>query len=324
MNEMISVIVPVYNVEKYLDRCVISIVNQSYKNLEIILVDDGSTDKSGYICDLWANKDNRIHVIHKSNGGLSDARNKGLDIARGYYISFVDSDDWIDIDMLESLFNSLVANKASVSATGVKRVYENNRSRVSILCASKVLYGDSIIKAYLEQNQFSTAVWDKLFKKELFNNRRFYVGRLYEDAPVLYDILKNINVMSVVGKAQYNYFQRSDSICGGLFTLKKMDHYYFSKEIFEDVTKSYPSFHSEAKLFFGCKLLEIYYTLLESKNYASFVSLSKNLSKEVNKYINYVFWGDTVPRIIKIKALFFLIKMPKVFLFIRNIFNTKG
>ena len=123
MDKLVSIVVPVYNVDKYLDKCVNSIINQKYKNLEIILVDDGSTDESGKKCDLWAEKDNRIRVIHKENGGLSDARNVGIDNSKGYYISFIDSDDFIENDMIEVLLKEIKENNCDISICGYYKTY---------------------------------------------------------------------------------------------------------------------------------------------------------------------------------------------------------
>ena len=126
---MISVIVPIYNVEKYVNKCVGSIVNQTYTNLEIILVDDGSPDRCPEICDEWAKKDSRIKVIHKKNGGLSDARNAGMKIASGDYIAFVDSDDWIAPEMYERLLMAIKNDNSDIAACAVKMVWEDGSSR---------------------------------------------------------------------------------------------------------------------------------------------------------------------------------------------------
>ena len=126
MSKKISIIVPIYNVEQYLDKCVESLVNQTYKNLEIILVDDGTKDKSGEMADLWSIKDDRIKVIHKKNGGLSDARNAGIKIATGEYITFMDSDDYINYRMYEILMNNLEKYNADISVCAVKKVYKED------------------------------------------------------------------------------------------------------------------------------------------------------------------------------------------------------
>ena len=127
MNSLISVIVPIYNVEKYLDRCVESIINQTYKNLEIILVDDGSPDNCTQMCDDYAKKDSRIRVVHKENGGLSDARNAGMEVATGEYVSFIDSDDYISLDFYETLFQTMIDNDSDIVECSVVKFYENGK-----------------------------------------------------------------------------------------------------------------------------------------------------------------------------------------------------
>lgn len=126
MDKLISVIVPIYNVEKYLTKCIESIINQTYENLEIILVDDGSPDNCPIICDEYAKRDSRVKVIHKKNGGLSDARNAGLDIATGEYIMFIDSDDFVEIDMMESMMNNMIDNNVDLVVCNIKYIYDNS------------------------------------------------------------------------------------------------------------------------------------------------------------------------------------------------------
>ncbi|MEI7668283.1 MAG: glycosyltransferase family A protein, partial [Erysipelotrichaceae bacterium] len=165
--ELISVIVPVYNVEKYIDRCVSSILNQTYKNLDIILVDDGSQDKSGQICDEYALKDNRIKVLHKSNGGLSDARNKGIELSKGEYISFVDSDDTISNNFIDKLYNLCVNYSSDISMCYFKQFTSEisfnreHESRIDIFTNIQML--ENLINEKYVQ---STVAWNKLYKAE--------------------------------------------------------------------------------------------------------------------------------------------------------------
>lgn len=304
--KLISVIVPVYKVEKYLDRCVNSIVNQSYSDLEIILVDDGSPDNCGNLCDEWAMKDNRIKVIHKRNGGLSDARNAGIKAATGQYIGFVDSDDWIQIDMYKDLLEAIERDNTELAVTGIVRIYENNYTHKQCVSDHEyIIENDEIIRQYLEQKTFSTAAWDKLYLSSLFENRRFPVGKQYEDAPVIFDILCSINKLSIVGKPQYYYFQRADSICGQDFSISKMDHYYFSKDIRDTVIEKYPQMSYEANVFWVSKLCEIIYTLAESNNRQLFASELMILTKELRKglmSVNVI--ASRLPLVMKFKTIF--------------------
>ena len=166
--DLISVIVPVYNVEKYLDKCIQSIVDQTYTNLEIILVDDGSPDNSGAICDEWAEKDNRIKVIHKANGGLSDARNAGLDIATGEYIAFVDSDDYIELDFYDKLYNVIKATNCDISICNLRKVYENNNVSVNNCDTFEITeYSTTEAMSALIDDKIRQVVWNKLYKADI-------------------------------------------------------------------------------------------------------------------------------------------------------------
>lgn len=208
---MISVIVPVYNVEKYLERCVKSIVAQTYKDLEILLIDDGSTDKSGEMCDDFQQTDSRIKAFHKQNGGLSDARNYGIEHSAGEFISFVDSDDYIDEKMLETLHRLITENDADLAVcsamdvfegkevTQVKEIKEFNLNKVESY--KYMLRGDGIPSAC-----------NKLYKRQTVGNVRFPVGKLYEDGFFTPQILKKVEKTAVTSKPMYYYFRRADSI----------------------------------------------------------------------------------------------------------------
>lgn len=214
-NELISIIVPVYNVEKYLEKCLDSITNQTYKNLEIIVVDDGSTDKSGIICDKYAQKDNRIKVIHKINGGLSDARNAGLDICTGDYIGFVDSDDYIESDMYEYLLENLRESKSDVSMCSYCIVDDNDNKNFCFSHHKNIVFNNKIeiLNNQLE-NAFKAniAVWNKLFVSNIFNNLRFSVGKCSEDSFLLLNWVERCERAIVGEKIKYYYRHRADSL----------------------------------------------------------------------------------------------------------------
>ena len=316
---MISVIVPIYNVEAYLDRCVESIVGQSYQNMEIILVDDGSPDHCGEMCDRWAQKDSRIRVIHKKNGGLSDARNAGLEIAKGEYIGFIDSDDWIAPDMYQDLVTAIEREGAELAVTGINRVYDNGYGRAQFTSERPyVITGDQIVQAYLLQGTFSTAACDKLYRKSLFDRRRFPVGKQFEDAPVIFDILCDIRKLAVIGKAQYNYFQRADSITGKAFSVRKMDHYAFSKEIRDRVCREYPQYRKDADIFWGCKLAEILYTLYESDNRKDFAKEQRQLYAALKPVWRAVAGSKSVPGIMRIKTVLARLHMEPVMIWAKK------
>ena len=215
LEPVISVIVSIYNVQAYVEKSVQSIVNQTYKNLEIILVDDGSTDNSGKLCDAFAKNDARIKVIHKVNGGLSSARNEGIKVATGEYIAFVDGDDWIDEDMYEGMLSAIVKHDADIAICNYKEI-----SKKGIRDTSSddivVFEGRETLKVFIEEDvnyQIQNAAWNKLYKRSLMGQLRFPEGKLFEDIVYTTKLLAGSKRAVYVNKAYYNYiFDRSDSI----------------------------------------------------------------------------------------------------------------
>ncbi|MDY5030028.1 glycosyltransferase [Hallerella succinigenes] len=210
---LISIIVPIYRVEAYLSRCIDSILNQSYRNLEIILVDDGSPDSCPKICNEYAEKDARIRVVHKKNGGLSDARNAGIDIANGKYISFIDSDDYIHPEMISTLFDLLKSNDADISVCNftpfTERVSPLNKAPTIDTLSGK----DAAKRLYQSQYATQTVVaWDKLYKRSLFDHLRFKVGKFNEDEFFSYRALYLANKVVFTSQELYFYFIRTTGI----------------------------------------------------------------------------------------------------------------
>ena len=213
MNSLISVIVPVYNVSEYLEKCFYSLKNQSYKNIEIILVDDGSKDDSGLICDKLLKIDDRVKVIHKKNGGLSSARNFGMELATGDYILFVDSDDWIEYDMIEILYNLIEEYDADISVGGVLKVWDNGKKEIMMNFPNrKVLNCKEALKSLLWQDNLNVAVWNKLYKKEIIKNILFAEGKINEDVDWSWKAIANSNKIVICNELLYNYRQRNGSI----------------------------------------------------------------------------------------------------------------
>ena len=227
----ISVVVPVYNVENYLERCILSIINQTYQNLEIILVDDGSTDNSGAICDELALKDPRIKVIHKENGGLSDARNAGIEAASGEYIGFVDSDDYIAHDMYEKLLDALQSTGSSISLCSYVYVDEDtnttdeNHFPRSPIVTEVLSSKDALEKicSYRTGYSFYVTAWNKLYDKNLFNTLRFPKGRLHEDELTVHYLFDNATQVACISDVLYYYVQRKGSIMNTKVTVKSLD-----------------------------------------------------------------------------------------------------
>ena len=212
---MISVIVPVYKVEPYLDRCVQSILNQTYKDFELLLVDDGSPDRCGRMCDEWAQRDARVQVIHKPNGGLSDARNAGIERAKGEYLCFVDSDDRIAEDMLEHLYQLLTDTNADMACGNFVRIAETGKQTHEIKHIREGVFSrDEFWKIFFTDwnRTYYTVIWNKIYKRQLFERLRFPVGKIHEDNYILYDLIDACRTIAFSDKIVYYYLQKSDGI----------------------------------------------------------------------------------------------------------------
>ena len=210
---LVSVIVPVYKVQQYLVKCVKSITEQTYKNLEIILVDDGSPDDCPKMCDDFAKKDKRIKVIHKQNGGLSDARNAGTDIATGDFVMYVDSDDYLELNTIEVLYNNLVETDSDVSFSEYAFVYEDDEGKKITENKLMTYSKKELVHCFSKPGAvYFTVAWCKLFKREIVGDIRFPVGKLHEDEFTTYKILFNANKVVRTNSTLYRYLQRSGSI----------------------------------------------------------------------------------------------------------------
>lgn len=221
--KIISVIVPVYNIERYVGQCIESIINQTYKNLDIILVDDGSTDRSGALCDLYAKKDARIRVIHKANGGLVSARKAGIKIAKGYYVGNVDGDDYLHDNFFKSLYDSIEYNKADLVVAGFSRVLFDSVQKLYSNIGDGVYTGENlnglksrfISDGEFYRNGITTYLWNKLFIREKLLNYQLEIDdsiSIGEDAAVVYPYIADCNKIVVINNTDYHYRQREDSM----------------------------------------------------------------------------------------------------------------
>lgn len=213
MKDLISIIVPVYNVEEYLGQCIESVLNQSYQNLEIILIDDGSTDNSGLICDEYKKRDQRIQVIHKKNGGQSSARNVGLNIAKGCYVGFVDSDDWIEQNMYEILHKNICLYDADIATCSY--ILEYKEINMSVAAFKKPIVKlfekkdeKMLLKSFLNHKLYFSGPWDKLYRKNIFNNIRFPENQFYEDNYIALEVMLKAERI-VVGDGQYYHYRQN-------------------------------------------------------------------------------------------------------------------
>ena len=228
MKDLVSIIVPVYNLENYIERCVESLINQTYTNIEIILVVDGSRDRSDEICDGFAEKDSRIKVIHKENGGLSSARNCGIDNAGGEYIMFVDGDDFISETMVEKLKNALSENDADMSVCSFKNIYEDGTAVKEMdddnPITDSVMSAEDVYRALLKKgNWYYIVTWNKLYKKEIWDGVRYPVGKIHEDEFVIGDIVSKTNRIVTISDKLYMYIQRKGSITNKEYSVKRLD-----------------------------------------------------------------------------------------------------
>lgn len=249
MMDLISVIVPVYKVEAYLDQCVQSIVDQTYTNLEIILVDDGSPDNCPAMCDAWAQKDSRVKVIHKENGGLSDARNAGLAIATGDYIGFVDSDDWLAIDFYKTLYQTMVACRADLTASGIIWAYEDRLEADRNTYTKRAYSAQEAMHTLIHGRGFYAVAWNKLYKAELLRNIIYPVGKLHEDEFVTHRLVGQAKRLVLCPEVAYYYRQRSMSIMSS-WTSRHLDALDAHEQRVAYLQAHFPELYLEDKVTF--------------------------------------------------------------------------
>lgn len=273
----ISVIVPVYNVEKYLNKCVESIVNQTYKNLEIILIDDGSPDNCPKICDEWAEKDDRIKVIHKENGGVSSARNAGLDLSSGDFIGFVDADDYVNENTYSFLIDDLIKHQSDVSMCSINFLDKNGNiyksdDELNLANFIEDNCNNIVNEMYKTCNCHWVALWNKLYSKEIFKTLRFPEGRLFEDWTIVPMIYYKCKRLSYISDKLYNYLARREGSAVHTYTLKRYydcacadyDHYLFFSQ------KNFHKFDSDISMYIVSdfkKCIKSYKPSKENKNY---------------------------------------------------------
>lgn len=289
-NVLISIVVPVYNVENYLVECVESLVNQTYTNIEIILVNDGSTDDSGTICSELAKKDSRIRVFNKENGGLSDARNFGIDKALGEYLTFVDSDDIISPFFIESMYKAIKIKNTKLAICKIKRFKKsieiNGKHNANIEFFSE--FSEEVLKKILyqiDQDLYSIAACAKLYSKTIFDHLRFPIGKINEDMLIIVDVMKLCKEISIVEEYMYYYRLNLTSITMQSFSSRRMDAIYASKKIVNDIKDNYPFLKNAAEtLLFSrsCEMLCIAKYSLQQTN--QFVSEKKELINLIKKY----------------------------------------
>lgn len=310
-NDLISIIIPVYKVEEYLEKCIESVLKQTYTNLQIILVDDGSPDNCGKICDEYAKKDPRIEVIHKVNGGLSDARNVGIAKAKGKYIGFVDSDDYIKEDMYEILINLIKEYDADVSICNLydvidgKEYIRNNENGIQE-------YGRlEILKEVLLDKNIQSYAWNKLYKKELFDEIKYPIGKKYEDIGTTFYVFEKCNKIVVTSKPEYYYLKRSDSLVNNVTESTVLDYtdiiiqrYLYTQKNIEELRK-YNNYYLAKTLITAHNDIELLGSISEKmqEKYKELYNLVYNIMKNNRKDIEELFNDEqkkTIENLIKI------------------------
>lgn len=315
--EKISIIVPVYNTENYLVECVESILNQSYENIELILINDGSADSSGKICDDYSKIDCRVKVMHKTNGGQSSARNCGLDLATGSYIGFVDSDDWIKIDMYEKLMTKAIETNSEVVACNISLMTRKGKFR-NYSNSDKDYRFDKVsaMKEIFRNEHITFSPCNKLYKKELFNNLRFDKDIILEDKDISYKLIDKCDRVYYINEPLYCYRYNTESTLRGEFTLRRLDEYLVQKRMYEYYYKNYPLFSNlvymnvfdVGLMLFSIIKAEKKYNLMQ---YSYLIDFKKDVLKKIlrEKDISYKN---------KVKIYFYL-KIPKLLILILEI-----
>ena len=249
---LISIIIPVYNMERYLHKCIDSILCQTYRNLEILLIDDGSTDDSPRICDLYKDKDSRVVVLHKENGGQASARNLGLKKAQGAYIGFVDSDDWIHPEMYQTMLAGALESEADIVLCGRSIVDEQGESLGTLFTYDRPfeIPQAEAVRRFLLYDGMDTASWDKLFKKEILEGLEYPLGYVCEDLPFIYYAVSRAKKLYHVGRPLYYYLCRNNSTSHAVFSDKTYGLVLYSDLIRNEVRTTYRELTKEADYFY--------------------------------------------------------------------------
>lgn len=313
----VTVVVPVYNVEKYLIRCIESLINQTLKEIEIILVNDGSKDKSGKICEKYALKYKNIKVIHQLNKGLSGARNTGIKIAQGEYVGFVDSDDYVEKDMFELLYTQAKRNECEISCCGTKIIYENGVEKIiTKQSGEKIFSTKEALDNYFFSDSIDVISGNKIYKKELFNKILFPEGKIYEDMATIYKYIKNSNKIYFNSLAKYNYCKRENSISNNNFNEKTLDLIKYCDEICDYIEKRYPNLENYKVGQIQWHIVVANKMIIANKIDKNFISKVK---EKIKKNINLVLKSEHLSIKRKIQIILFLVDFNLYVLIYKNI-----
>lgn len=307
MNELISIVVPVFNVEKYLEECLDSICKQTYSNIQIILVNDGSTDSSPEICEKYSELDKRISVLHKKNGGLSDARNYGIKFAKGQYLIFVDSDDIISRDMVSYLYQLIKSSNSEVGICDPVHWFPDKEIKFGEETMRKVFSSEDAIVEMLYQKSFLVSAWGKIYKKDLFNQIGFPFGMLFEDSAIMYrlfDSTRNI----VYGNAKlYGYRHRENSITTKEFSKRDYDIITICNEISQYFSNRSEELKKASTSYQTAGALRVYMNAPRNGDYEEEIKYCKNI---IDKNLNKVLEDKSIRKKMKIGLLIYKFAKP--------------
>ena len=319
MEPIISIIVPIYNVGKYLPRCIDSILNQTFKNFELIIVNDGSTDNSGVVCDDYTKKDTRIKIIHKSNGGVSSARNAGLYLAKGKYIGFVDPDDYIDKNMYEKLYRLCIDNNSDIAICRFNREIngniQNKEGTEEIIKLNNVEAMNELFKG----NLYRFSLCNKLFSNKCFNDVLFPEGRIHEDLSTTYRLFANSKSSIYINYCGYIYVKRENSILTSIFNEKRLQAFIGWDEIIEFMDKNYKELNNQVIATFTYWCMDnISYILKQVNDFDKKKKYLSRIKEYTTKYYIYIKENSILSRRYKLKIRILNLNY-KLFIYSRKI-----
>ncbi len=289
---LISIIIPVYNVKDYLERCIESVTNQTYSDLEVIIIDDGSDDGSSGICDAWEQRDRRVKVYHRENDGAYSARNMGLEKVRGEFVGFVDSDDYINEDMYAELLQALKEDvDVACCGTAVMRMTDTggleNTEMYDMPSGKIVLSNQKAVRELLLKRYLSFSTCDKLFRRNLLDETRFSEKRKCSDLLFTYEAIKKSRKVVNIGKIGYFYCYREDSLSRRHFSMDRMNYVLFARDILKDVELCYPQEMKPAEALFFRNVTTIIHEIDQSKSAKQYAAIRKRLKKILKRqYVN--------------------------------------
>lgn len=294
MEKLISVVLPIYNVEDYLEKCMDSVLNQTYSNIEIILVDDGSPDSCPKMCDEYVKKDKRVKVVHKENGGLSDARNAGIKASNGEYITFIDSDDYVDKDYIEFLYNTIKKENADIAIGAHRVLYDSGKIIEKATHENSILKPKKVLERILYDDGIDLSAWGKLYKISLFEDIKFPKGRLFEDSATTYMLVDKSKKIAINSESKYNYIIRKDSISNAKFSPKKMDLITSTREMSEYIKNKYPDLENAANRRLMYAHLSTLSQLAKCKE--KYPKEEKEMTTYIKKHGNEILKDSRVPK----------------------------